>query len=425
MKYDLIVIGAGPAGLMAARTASRDGLKVLLLEQRKEINNVRRFCSQLIRTGDSGFSSAKKPTDIKVNPVTISFEINEQNHRFHLNNLEEDVSVDYRGPLRCYHNESWVSPSCHYFNTLKSSEYIYGFQIDKGILQQGLADECIAAGCDIRCGTKCIDAEEDSDGVKVKVSFNGNEETLTARQMVLADGAFSPLIRKLGFVKGCSDLGPQIKLLAYILDGIDSPFPESTHLELCAPSIYPGEVPVGLWIDNKFQIIMAAPNFLKMNLPDLLERFMKDSPFASWFTASKIVDKLGCNMSLRSPVWEPAKGKVICCGDNAAFAEAAIKGAFGCGYNAAKAVKMNIEGTDGNTKFNSFWQGAFYFHSPQYRNKSKEVYPPARVLDEAEIDILFKWISNKDLCGLPGDIMIDSKEQLKEELPDIAEKVFP
>ncbi|MBW2183089.1 MAG: NAD(P)/FAD-dependent oxidoreductase, partial [Deltaproteobacteria bacterium] len=62
MKYDLIVIGAGPAGLMAARTAARDGLKVLLLEQRKKIYQVRRFCSQLIRVGDSGFSSDKKPT---------------------------------------------------------------------------------------------------------------------------------------------------------------------------------------------------------------------------------------------------------------------------------------------------------------------------------------------------------------------------
>jgi flavin-dependent dehydrogenase len=398
---------------------------VLLIEQRKKINKVRRFCSQLIRTGDSGFSSAKKPTDIKVQPVTVTFEINEQNHRFHLNHLEEDLTVDYRGPLRCYHNESWVSPSGHYFNTLKSSEHIYGFQLDKGLLLDGLAEECVAEGCEVRCGTKCIDAEETSEGISVKVKLDGKEETLKARHIILADGAFSPLVKKLGFVQECSDLGPQIKVLVYILDGLDSPFPESTHLELCAPSIYPSEVPLGLWVDNKYQLVMAAPNFLKMNLIDLFEQFMKESPFASWFASSKIVDKQGCNMSLRSPFWEPARGKVICCGDNAAFAEAAIKGAFGCGYNAAKTVKMNLEGEDGNTKFNKFWQGAFYFHSPQYRNRSKEVFSPARVLDDNEIDTLYKWISDYDLCGLPGDILLDNAGQLKEELPGIAEKVFP
>jgi flavin-dependent dehydrogenase len=424
MKYDLIVIGAGPAGLMAARTAARDGLKVVLLEQRNKINNVRRFCSQLIRTGDSGFSSAKKPTDIKVQPVTVTFEINEQNHRFHLNYLEEDVTVDYQGPLRCYHNESWVSPSGHYFNTLKSSEGIYGFQLDKGMLLDGLTEECVAAGCEVRCNSKCIDLEETSEGIRVKVNADGKEETLKAGHIVLADGAFSPLIGKLGFNRERSDLGPQLKLLAYILDGVDSPFPESRHLELSAPSIYPSEVPLGLWVQDNFQLVMAAPNFLKMNLPELLERFMKQSPFASWFASSKIVDRQGCNMSLRMPIREPARGKVILCGDNAAFAEAAIKGAFGCGYNASKAIKMNLEGKDGNTKFNKFWQGAFYFHSQQYRGRSKEVYPPARVLDDNGIDILYKWISDNDLCGLPGDILLDNAGQLKEELPDIAEKVF-
>ena len=39
--------------------------------------------------------------------------------------------------------------------------------------------------------------------------------------------------------------------------------------------------------------------------------------------------------------------------------------------------------------------------------------------------IFFKWIGDNDLCGLPGDILLDNAAQLKEELPDIAEKVFP
>ena len=33
--YDLIVVGAGPAGLMAAKTAGEHGLKVALLEGKK------------------------------------------------------------------------------------------------------------------------------------------------------------------------------------------------------------------------------------------------------------------------------------------------------------------------------------------------------------------------------------------------------
>ena len=52
MTYDLVVIGAGPAGLMAARTASRKGLKVLLLEQKNNISQMRRYRNQLLRVGE-------------------------------------------------------------------------------------------------------------------------------------------------------------------------------------------------------------------------------------------------------------------------------------------------------------------------------------------------------------------------------------
>ncbi len=37
MKYDLIVVGGGPGGLVAAKTAAEDGLKVVLIERKKDI----------------------------------------------------------------------------------------------------------------------------------------------------------------------------------------------------------------------------------------------------------------------------------------------------------------------------------------------------------------------------------------------------
>jgi len=36
MKYDLIVVGGGPGGSMAAKTAAEDGLKVVLVDHKKE-----------------------------------------------------------------------------------------------------------------------------------------------------------------------------------------------------------------------------------------------------------------------------------------------------------------------------------------------------------------------------------------------------
>ena len=42
--YDSIVIGAGPAGLMAAKTAAEKGLDVLLVDIKKNISIVMSFC---------------------------------------------------------------------------------------------------------------------------------------------------------------------------------------------------------------------------------------------------------------------------------------------------------------------------------------------------------------------------------------------
>ena len=53
MRYDVAVIGGGPAGLMAARTAAGQGLKTILFEKKKRVAPVTRACcEQLIMDED-------------------------------------------------------------------------------------------------------------------------------------------------------------------------------------------------------------------------------------------------------------------------------------------------------------------------------------------------------------------------------------
>ena len=79
-KYDLIVIGAGPAGLMASTVAAKEGLKVLLVERKKDVGRVTRSCCSMwinepMTHGDS----------IKVEQGRVVFSIN-------------DFSIEYTGP---------------------------------------------------------------------------------------------------------------------------------------------------------------------------------------------------------------------------------------------------------------------------------------------------------------------------------------
>jgi flavin-dependent dehydrogenase len=46
--YDLIVVGAGPAGLMAAKTAGENGLTVALVEMKQSITDINRACTMML-----------------------------------------------------------------------------------------------------------------------------------------------------------------------------------------------------------------------------------------------------------------------------------------------------------------------------------------------------------------------------------------
>ncbi len=101
MDYDLIVVGGGPGGLMAARTAAGAGMKVLLVERKKVLPEIQRACLQYFYLRWVSPDGYLEPTSVQLFPDNTA--------RFHLHGA--GCSVDYRGPVKPVTNAFWLSPA--------------------------------------------------------------------------------------------------------------------------------------------------------------------------------------------------------------------------------------------------------------------------------------------------------------------------
>jgi len=209
-----------------------------------------------------------------------------------------------------------------------------------------------------------------------------------------------------------------------ILDEVSAPILDRHRLKFCIPSLHKGYFTLGHYPPGYFQLGASTIAGSSVHLPAILKNLMTKSPYAEWFSNAKTVKRTGCNMDLRPPVYEPAKGNVICVGDNAAYAEAAIKGAIGFGYTAAHSTLTALEGGDGNAYYNDYWHHAVNYFSPEYRRNTSQIKPLPRVLNDGEADTLFKWTEDNGIWGVPDDCLTSNRQLLHSELPEIAKKIF-
>lgn len=425
MKYDLIIVGAGPGGCMAARKAARDGLNVLIIEKLKQAGRVTRFCSRLLRLGDGGFSSDEPVTDVDIHRATCTIDVGAPGkHIIRMHGLPDDASFAYAGELDPCFNESWISPAGANFDRESNARTIDGFVVDKEVMLQGLLSEAADAGCKIRAGTKCLEIDDTDDGVRLKVKTAAGEETLLSKRAIVADGSFSSLANQLGFDEGRGDGRGRLRFMSFILDRCELPFREMRRMRFTQPSVHKGFLNVGPWPPGLWEMSCSAPVASPVRLPQILQEFLTNSAFNYLFEGATIVDRQGCSMDLRPPVRDAARGNVICIGDNLAYAETAIKGAFGCGYKAAEATAQALEGKEGNDFYNQYWTHAFNFFSPQYNKRSKRLPTIPSVLNDDETDALYGWFTDHGICGMPADILPANREVLTADLPKIAAKFF-
>lgn len=152
-SYDLVVIGAGPAGSSTALSATKNGVKVLLIDQKQKIGvpvRCAEFVSQSIsRSIDFSSSCILQTIDTMIT------------------HLPDGTSYEMKSP---------------------------GFMLDRSLFDKELVASALLSGARISIGTKAIGLV--SGGVVVQKGME--KKVIQSRMIIGADGVHSPTARWLG-----------------------------------------------------------------------------------------------------------------------------------------------------------------------------------------------------------------------------------
>jgi len=413
MKYDLIVVGGGPGGLMAAKTAAEDGLKVVMIERKKNIPEIHRYCGQIFYIRKLSSSKAGLHGDGYIEPVSV--EVTDKTYRFNFPGL--GFSLDYDGPIKPYYN--WVEISPSGYQIWRRKDTIWGFYYDKEAFLAGLLSSAQKAGAEILSETIGLSAENTPDGVKVRVRGKAGEQTLEARKAIAADGVSSNIVDSVGLNKKRQVLSPPMKLVCYEMEGVETGLPPFTWIAPCIPSI------------NRLMVIFmgqAAGDKIALGsgTEEVLQKFMKHPNFAHWFRNARVVKKVACvtgaKNGILTPMREPVEGNVVVVGDAGAPTETWIQGALASAYVAVKAIGKELKGQKGYPEYIDWWQKAFYFHNPDYFSMMLGMFALANAWSSDE-DVDYVYNLFQDKKGPPQTIIGENIELIKPGRPELYERL--
>lgn len=170
--YDIIIVGAGPAGSLAAREAVKKGASVLVLDRRKEIGAP-------VRCGEGLGANYIEKLKISLAPQAISARIN--GARVVAPNLKDDIII--------------------------KTPQTKGYVLDRKVFDKDLAKDAGRAGAQILVKAEAYDLIREGDRiVGVKYAFNGKEREARAKVVIAADGAESLMARFAGMRDATSTL---------------------------------------------------------------------------------------------------------------------------------------------------------------------------------------------------------------------------
>jgi digeranylgeranylglycerophospholipid reductase len=281
--YDVVVVGAGPAGAATARFAAQAGLRVLLLDKKGELGTPVQ-CSGAVSANALAECGVPVSAEFVVEPV-YGFKVYASGG--------QALPIDYR-------DKGLTEP--------------LGYVVDRKRFDRFLTRLAIAAGAELWLKSRAVGLERAGGWAILAVERFGQRQQVTARVVVGADGVMS----QVGLMAGLRSPVPPRDLascLQYIVEGVET----SGLLEVVvgrahAPGGYAWIFPKG---PGMAEVGLGVTRDLGHDARWHLERFMSESFMRARFARARIVEVQGGGVPLAAAHKHMAADNLILVGDAA------------------------------------------------------------------------------------------------------------